>query len=117
MIVGKSFKFDAAHKIEGHPKCGQVHGHTWRVDVQLEGKVNSETGMVLDFHELNEIMNEILGKLDHRYINEYLDKPTCEVITAFIYGSLNYHLKGKEIIVNSVKVQEGDGGWAIKGVI
>ena len=34
----------------GHPKCGQVHGHTYRVDVTIEGDHNQ--GMVVDFNDL-----------------------------------------------------------------
>lgn len=108
MIIGKSFKFDAAHKLPDHPKCGAIHGHTWTVTVELEGEVNVG-GMVFDFGRLNTIMGEVLAKYDHKYLNSSIEHPTCEVLAASIFSTLKnvFDLK-----VHQVKVQEGDGGWA-----
>jgi 6-pyruvoyltetrahydropterin/6-carboxytetrahydropterin synthase len=55
-------KFAAAHYLPGHPKCGGMHGHTWLVEVWLEGEVDPKTGMVVDF-----------GKVKHKI--DLLDHP------------------------------------------
>lgn len=44
-------KFAAAHYLPGHPKCGAVHGHSFLVEVWMEGDVDPKTGMVIDFGE------------------------------------------------------------------
>jgi 6-pyruvoyltetrahydropterin/6-carboxytetrahydropterin synthase len=108
MIIGKQYKFDAAHHLPGHPKCGKVHGHTWTVTVELSGKVDTK-GMVYDFGRLNGVMARLLEKFDHCNLNELVDTPTCEVIAATIWSALatKYQLP-----VYQIKVQEGAGGWA-----
>jgi len=56
MQVSREFTFDAAHRITNHPgKCRSCHGHTWRVQVTVDGPVDSATGMVLDFYDLKRI--------------------------------------------------------------
>lgn len=58
-------KFEAAHFIPKHPKCGKVHGHTYKLKAVVEGKVK-ETGMVIDFGDIK----EVLRQFDHCCINE-----------------------------------------------
>ena len=110
MIVGKQFHFDAAHFLPGHPTCGKIHGHTWRVDVELQGPLGLE-GMVFDFARLKEVMDQILKDYDHSNLNDSLARPTCEIIAMLIGTSLRTELAGVELY--SVKVQEGFGGYAI----
>ena len=110
MIVGKQFHFDAAHFLPGHPTCGKIHGHTWRVDVELQGPLGLE-GMVFDFARLKEVMDRILRNYDHSNLNDFTDRPTCEIIATQIGTSLRFRLIGAELY--SVKVQEGFGGYAI----
>ncbi len=67
--------FDAAHflkKYEG--KCGNIHGHRWRVVAsicgrQLKSEGNAE-GMVLDFSELKDVLKELCERFDHKMIYE-----------------------------------------------
>ena len=110
MIVGKQFHFDAAHFLPDHPTCGKIHGHTWRVDVELQGPLGLE-GMVLDFAKLKEAMDRILKNYDHSNLNDSIPKPTCEMIAMLISTSLRTELPG--VGLYSVKVQEGSGGYAI----
>lgn len=109
MLIGKTFKFDSAHFLPGHPKCGATHGHTWFVEVMIKGWLNPDTGMVVDLHEFSDDVNRIIEGLDHTLINNKIkDIPTCENIALFIKNMLNIDYE-----VHSVKVQEGTGGFAI----
>ena len=110
MIVGKQFHFDAAHFLPDHPTCGKIHGHTWRVDVELQGPLGLE-GMVFDFARLKEVMNRILRNYDHSNLNDSIPRPTCEIIAMLIGTSLKTELVG--VRLHLVKVQEGFGGYAI----
>lgn len=112
MIIGKRYYFDAAHFLPGHPKCGKMHGHTWTVDVEVEGEMDPEM-MVLDFNILNEKVKSVLDKLDHRALNDIVPIPTCESIAYSIFHNLQFELR-PSIKVHSVQVQEGMGGWARK---
>lgn len=108
MKVGKTYHFDAAHYIPGHEKCGLMHGHTWRVTVTAQGFVDG-SGILLDFHTLDEKVKSVLSKLDHRCLNEVMDvPPTCENVGWLIYYDLLREIPN----LSSVRVQEGEGGWA-----
>jgi 6-pyruvoyltetrahydropterin/6-carboxytetrahydropterin synthase len=67
--------FDAAHQLPTHfGKCQHLHGHTYQVDVELSGVINSNPdsnayGMVEDFSLLKRLYNEnVHAKLDHTFI-------------------------------------------------
>lgn len=124
MIIGKQFKFDAAHYLPYYQgKCNNMHGHTWTVDIELEGPVGEDTGMVIDFVKVKELMDPILERLDHAELNSFIDNPTCETLVSWIWADLSYSLaikfpcksletKDNYPQVYSVKIQEGTGGWA-----
>ena len=42
MRLGITEYIDCAHFLPGHPKCGQVHGHTYKVEVVIEGEKKKE---------------------------------------------------------------------------
>ena len=111
MIIGKKYKFDSAHYIPNHPKCGKIHGHTFHVTVELEGLVQDD-GMVLDFHKLDILMSNELNFLDHMLLNDRFPLPTIEYLARDIFISVSLGLKFEDVRVNSITVQEGDGGYA-----
>lgn len=59
--------FSAVHFITEHERCEHLHGHNWRVRVEVEGELD-RTGMVVDFLELKARMGEILRRYDHRVL-------------------------------------------------
>lgn len=68
--IKKIFEFCYAHRLYGYPgKCGNIHGHTAKVEVSCKVNDLPETGMAIDFKELNgKIGNWIEENLDHRLI-------------------------------------------------
>ncbi|HIE14221.1 TPA: 6-pyruvoyl tetrahydropterin synthase family protein [Candidatus Bathyarchaeota archaeon] len=70
MRVGvKGFTFDSAHYTRGSSQtCLSLHGHTFTLDVEIEGEVDAKTGMVLDFTVLKKIVKKVLKKYDHKLI-------------------------------------------------
>jgi 6-pyruvoyltetrahydropterin/6-carboxytetrahydropterin synthase len=94
--VTKIFTFDSAHNLVNyHGKCEELHGHTYKLEVTVEGYPDEE-GMVLDFVKLKEIVNEkIIKKLDHKYLNEVLGfNTTSENILLWMWKELEEELKG-----------------------
>lgn len=65
--ITRSCWFAAAHQLEGHPKCGRLHGHSYLVEVTVSGGLDL-MGMVVDFAELDALIQEVVGSLDHRYL-------------------------------------------------
>ena len=52
VTIYKEGTFEAAHKLANHPKCGYLHGHSYRYEVWLTGETQGNWGFVLDFHEI-----------------------------------------------------------------
>jgi 6-pyruvoyltetrahydropterin/6-carboxytetrahydropterin synthase len=92
MKLYKEFSFEAAHKLplvhEDH-KCFQLHGHSFKVRVYVEGPVN-ELGWVIDFADLKAICKPWIETLDHSFLNEIngLENPTSENIAAWLWDRL-----------------------------
>lgn len=70
MKIGvEGLNFDSAHFTEGiTEKCKNLHGHTFTVDIEVEGEINGETGMVVDFGEVKSAAKETLEDWDHKII-------------------------------------------------
>ena len=66
----KGLKFSSAHFVVGHPKCERLHGHDYYVDVVIEGQLSekNETGMLVDFGMVKQVVKPILDMLDHKII-------------------------------------------------
>ncbi len=71
----KEFSFESAHALEGYDgKCREIHGHSYRLFVTVEGTPSQEAddpkcGMVMDFGELKAIVGrEIVERLDHSFV-------------------------------------------------
>ena len=109
-VISISVKFSAAHTIKGHPKCGRMHGHNYRVVVTLTSDVLNEKGMVADFGDVKKVVKEVVDQLDHVYLNDVLkvDFVTAEYLAKYIYDKLVTKLSD----IYSVQVFEDDDTWA-----
>ena len=87
--VTRSFTFDAAHTLPWHQgKCRNLHGHTYRLEVVVEGPIGPN-GIVVDFADLDDLVRrEIIDRYDHTFLNDLLDNPTAELIAADIWKRL-----------------------------
>lgn len=74
--VVKQFTFDAAHYLPNYRgKCANLHGHTYILEVGIKEEPDQESGMVIDFGRLKQIVERnIIEKLDHQNLNE-VDAP------------------------------------------
>jgi 6-pyruvoyltetrahydropterin/6-carboxytetrahydropterin synthase len=92
MLIFKEITFDSAHFLPQLPethKCRQMHGHTYRLKVWLEGTPGAQ-GWVMDFAEVKRVMEPVMEKIDHKVLNEVegLDNPTCELVAIWIWDRL-----------------------------
>ncbi len=89
MFVTKEFTFDSAHFLTNYyGKCERVHGHTFRLQVTVEGKVQSN-GLVIDFVVLKRIVKKhVLDKLDHHLLNDVVENPSAERVIVWIWDRL-----------------------------
>ena len=107
MRLGITEFIDCAHHIPGHPKCGQLHGHTYKVEVIIEGQTRPG-GMVLDFTDLKSQTREVLARYDHKNWNDVLEFPSVENICELLAGELRQRISFPMVI----RVWEGNGKWA-----
>ena len=72
--VAKLFEFEAAHHLPNYDgACNREHGHSYKLAVTVEGDIDEESGMVMDFSELKRIVEEtIVHKWDHQDLNEVM---------------------------------------------
>ena len=104
--LGVEFEIDFAHTLKGHPKCGQPHGHTSRIIVEVEGDVKNgddlQDNMIIEFDDMKRICWETIQQLDHKDLDKIFDFPTSENIATWIFEKLQKHIP-----VSSVKFFEG----------
>ena len=75
--IQSNLRFSSAHVIPGHESCGHIHGHSYFVDVEIEGKRAGKFDFVVDFKDVKGYTKAICDELDHRLLipvyNELID--------------------------------------------
>jgi 6-pyruvoyltetrahydropterin/6-carboxytetrahydropterin synthase len=89
----RSYRFEAAHflpKVPPGHKCARMHGHSYLVEVVIEGEIDAETGWFMDFAQIDEHVNPLVRQLDHQVLNEIdgLANPTSELLSVWIWQKL-----------------------------
>lgn len=68
MKIAKEFHWEMGHRLPEHfGKCKNIHGHSYRMIVELQGDLN-EHGMIMDYYDLKKIVNPLVEKLDHAFM-------------------------------------------------
>ncbi|MDD1752587.1 MAG: 6-carboxytetrahydropterin synthase QueD [Methanotrichaceae archaeon] len=113
MKLGLIAEFDAAHSLPGYQgKCSNIHGHTYKAEVVIEGLVGND-GFVIDFYRLKSILGTILANLDHNNLNHILPNPTSELIAELIASRLRQELEGSAVKLVYLKLWEGRNKWVM----
>jgi 6-pyruvoyltetrahydropterin/6-carboxytetrahydropterin synthase len=106
IVVGvEGFSFDAAHYTRySTEKCLNLHGHTYRVNVRVEGVINEKTGMVIDFLVLKKIVKEVIDGYDHKIIIPRRDAGRIRIEGPFnvVYKIIDYPEATTEYIALSI---------------
>ncbi|MBI5574401.1 MAG: 6-carboxytetrahydropterin synthase QueD [Elusimicrobia bacterium] len=90
--------FSAAHNLRNYKgKCEKLHGHNYRVRLTVKGETLDKSGMLIDFTVLKNILENVLSKFDHGYLNDIspFDKinPTAENIAEQISKQIQFKIK------------------------
>lgn len=109
--------FSAAHNLRNYKgKCERLHGHNWKVEVEVKGPALESNGLLVDFHDLKTGLEKVLSRLDHQYLNETKPfdtaNPTSENLARYIFQELEGQLKGDSNSVHKVTVWESDSACA-----
>ena len=106
-------EFASAHTLRDYPgACSRMHGHNWKLELEVVAKALDDVGMAIDFKQMKNAANEVGDRLDHRYLND-LDpfteiNPTAENIAAYMYREIAAKLNSDTIRVAAVTLWETD---------
>ncbi|WP_297465600.1 6-carboxytetrahydropterin synthase [Thermococcus sp.] len=103
--VVERFKFEAAHAVILNGKPEEIHGHTFRLEIAVEGPLRN--GYVIDFLQLRAIVEGVIKKLDHRNLNALFENPTTENIALWIAGEVEKKLP-EGVRLYRLRLWEGD---------
>ena len=103
--------FASAHTLRGYPgACSRMHGHNWKVEVEVLATSLDKVGMGIDFKAIKRCTRQVTDELDHRYLNEIIPfdeiNPTAENIAAYIYKGVSELINDKRVQVAAVTLWE-----------
>jgi 6-pyruvoyltetrahydropterin/6-carboxytetrahydropterin synthase len=103
--------FASAHTLREYPgACSRMHGHNWKVEVEVLASALDKVGMGIDFKEIKKATKQVTAELDHRYINEIKPfdeiNPTAENIAAYIYQGVSELINNERVRVVAVTLWE-----------
>ena len=108
--------FSAGHALRGYKgKCENPHGHNYRVRVTLEGPQLDSIGLLYDFTHVKRTLREVIGALDHRFLNDLVPfdtiNPSAENLAKYFYDETNTRLRSVtngRVLVRDVTIFETD---------
>lgn len=112
--------FAAAHRLNGYAgDCAKLHGHNWKVEVQVEGEKLDDIGMVIDFKEIKRHAKAVISELDHTYLNDHpyfqTRNPTAENLAVFLFDTLSERINTPERWVKAITIWENDRNYVTFG--
>ncbi len=104
MDIFKVFSIEAAHRLPNLPashKCSRLHGHSFRIEIHVSGKIQEPEGWVMDFADVKRAFQPLFDQLDHHYLNDVpgLENPTSERLAEWIYQNLKPRLPLLSMVV------------------
>ena len=91
MKIAKEFRWEMGHRLPEHfGQCKNIHGHSYKMLVEIEGELNKDE-MVIDYYDVEKIINPIIEKLDHAFMVNKNDKVVLEFLEK---------MNSKKVIVN-----------------
>jgi 6-pyruvoyltetrahydropterin/6-carboxytetrahydropterin synthase len=101
-----------AHQLREYDgPCARVHGHNWRIKIEVQSENLDNNGIAIDFSELDAKLWDVIGPFDHQMINTIPPfdtlNPTAENLVKFIYEQLKLKFSD-QISLKKVSVWETD---------
>jgi 6-pyruvoyltetrahydropterin/6-carboxytetrahydropterin synthase len=109
--------FAAAHQLKlVASKCENLHGHNWKIEVFIAGDTLNDAGILMDFGDLKALVGDVIGKLDHKFLNElpfFRDgNPSSENVARFIAAALQSAIQDPGVRVSRVTAWESEDACA-----
>ena len=109
--------FSAAHQLNNfRGACENLHGHNWRIEVYVISDTLNEVGVAIDFSTLKKYVKDVVGMLDHKFLNDLEpfrnQNPSSENIAKYVAEQLALSLQAPEIKVSRVTAWESENACA-----
>lgn len=103
--------FASAHSLRDYPgECRNLHGHNWKVEVEVTAHELDNLGMGLDFKVIKQAARKATDELDHRYLNEVAPfdrlNPTAENLAAHLFRRIGEELNDARVKVSAITLWE-----------
>ena len=80
MKIAKEFRWEMGHRLPEHfGLCKNIHGHSYKMIVEFEGELDKNQ-MVIDYYDVEKIINPVIEKLDHSFMVNIDDKIVLEFL-------------------------------------
>jgi 6-pyruvoyltetrahydropterin/6-carboxytetrahydropterin synthase len=80
MKIVKEFRWEMGHRLPEHfGLCKNIHGHSYKMIAEFEGKLD-QNQMVIDYYDVEKIINPVIEKLDHAFMVNKDDKIVLEFL-------------------------------------
>ena len=80
MKIAKEFRWEMGHRLPEHfGLCKNIHGHSYKMIVEFEGELDKNQ-MVIDYYDVEKIINPVIEKLDHSFMVTKDDKAVLEFL-------------------------------------
>jgi 6-pyruvoyltetrahydropterin/6-carboxytetrahydropterin synthase len=88
--ITKEVTFEAAHRLLNYDgPCGNLHGHSYKVQVTVCSSDLDDQGFVMDFSKLKWLLRDTIGEWDHATIlqnGDPLIDPLQKLVKLVIFG-------------------------------
>ena len=69
MRIATEFRWEMGHRLPNHKgECKNIHGHSYKMIIELSGELDVKSGMIVDFYDLGLIVKPIVKKFDHSFL-------------------------------------------------
>ena len=104
MKVAKEFRWEMGHRLPEHfGLCKNIHGHSYKMIIEFEGELNKQ-GMIVDFYDVEKIINPLIEKLDHAFMVSKDDKIVLEFLE---------RMNSKRVVVDFVSTAENISNYML----
>jgi 6-pyruvoyltetrahydropterin/6-carboxytetrahydropterin synthase len=135
-------EYAAAHRITGHPQCGNLHGHNYTIEITFVSLISlkvmddnglSDHGFVIDFGKLDKIDRRLRKLFDHTILvsredtaliealktpfwtqmkTTLVENTSCECLAETVYQEVQKIVLKHGVAVHLVKVFESSRTFA-----
>ena len=109
--------FSSAHSLWDYEgKFEDLHGHDFKVEVDLEREELDKIGVVIDFLDVKPKLKKVLKRIDRVFMNELPEfkgkNTSVENMARFIYDALSKEVVKSGVTVRRVTVWETEDAGA-----